>query len=235
MRCRVVTWNIHSCIGVDRRYDVGRIARVLKSLNADIIGLQEVDWRRPADDGGEAFDFIAEQLGMNAVDGPNLHDHRGHYGNGLLTRFNVVGLQQISLAYEGREPRGAIDARLEHEGRTIRTFVTHLGLKFHERRLQTRTICSAIGSGASSDARLLMGDLNEWTSRRLMCRAFTPVPFTHMVTGRTFPSYMPCLPLDWIFVGPAPKTIAGGVVRTPETRVASDHLPVMADIDWPDV
>lgn len=232
MRCRVVTWNIHSCVGSDGRYDVGRVAEVLAGLEADIIGLQEVDWRRPAEGGGEAFEFIAAQLGMNAVEGPNLHDHAGRYGNGLLTRFDVTQVRQWSLACDGREPRGAIDATLTHRGFTIRTWVTHLGLKFRERRKQVDTLRKAIASGAPTNAQLLLGDMNEWRTRVLMRRAFLPGPFVRMVTGRTFPSTFPCLPLDGIFLAPQPLSLTGGCVRMGSARVASDHLPLFADIEW---
>lgn len=233
MRCRVVTWNIHACTGTDRRYDVARVAEVLAALDADIIGLQEVDWRRPADDGREAFDYIAAHLDMHAVEGPNLHDHRGRYGNGLLARYPVSKVQNHSLRFHRREPRGLIDAVLAHEsGTDIRTFVTHLGLKYRERRRQVQMIKDAAAETSWTTPTLLLGDMNEWVSARLMRHAFTPSPFAQMVTGRTFPSFWPCFPLDCIFAWPAPVEFAGRVVQTPGARRASDHLPLLADITW---
>ena len=140
VRCRVATWNIHGCVGTDGRYDPARVAAVLAGLDADIIGLQEVDWRHPMPGGVEVLDFLGETLGMHAVEGPNLHDHRGRYGNGLLTRLDVEDYRLHSLAYGGREPRGAIDATLALDGGRVRVLVTHLGLKFRERRAQVRTL-----------------------------------------------------------------------------------------------
>lgn len=233
MRCRVATWNIHSCVGSDGRYDVARVVDVLASLEADIIGLQEVDWRRPAEGGGEAFDFIASRLGMASIEGPNLHDHRGRYGNGLLTRFDVRTVQQISLSYTGREPRGAIDATLTCDGATIRVFVTHLGLKYRERRQQVQTLCEAAAAGNEVCPTVLLGDMNEWISARLIRNAFTPSPFSRMVSGPSFPSRWPCFPLDCILMAPFPLHVRGGVFRSEDARKASDHLPVFADIEWP--
>lgn len=232
LRCRVATWNIHACVGSDGRFDVPRVAAVLAGLDADIIGLQEVDWRSPMHDGREMLDYLAGQLGMNAVEGPNLHDHRGRYGNGLLSRFNVMGHRQHSLAYPGREPRGAIEATLECGAGTLRVFVTHLGLRLRERRAQVQTLRSVVDEGPSANATVLLGDMNEWISRRLMRRAFTPRPFARMLTGRTFPSRFPCFPLDCIFVRPEPIEVNWHVVGTREARLASDHLPVVADVVW---
>jgi endonuclease/exonuclease/phosphatase family metal-dependent hydrolase len=235
VRCRVVTWNIHACVGSDGRYDVARVAEVLAGLDADIIGLQEVDWRRPAEGGGDAFDMIAARLGMHGVEGPNLHDHRGRYGNGLLTRYPVSDVTHHSLLFKTREPRGVIDATLQHDsGTAIRTFVTHLGLKFRERRHQVAMIRAA-ATGSWDSPALLLGDMNEWVSTRLMRNAFTPSPFSHMVTGRSFPSRWPMFPLDYIFTWPEPLHCEGRVVRSAKARRASDHLPVLADIEWPEM
>lgn len=232
VRLRVATWNIHACVGTDGQYDVDRVASVLASLNADIIGLQEVDWRRAGPDGGDAFDYLARQLGMNAVEGPNLHDHRGRYGNGLLTRLEVSDVKNLKLSYKEREPRGAIDTILRADTTRVRTLVTHLGLKFRERRFQVSALCEAVEAAADMDITLLLGDMNEWVNRRLMARAFTPAPFAQMITGRTFPSCWPWFPLDCIFVTPGPDQYAVQVVKTPEARKASDHVPLVADLTW---
>lgn len=232
MRCRVATWNIHSCVGPDGRYAPERVAGVLAALEADVIGLQEVDWRRPTADGGEVLAYLAEQLGMHAVEGPNLHDHRGRYGNGLLSRFSVADFRLHSLAYGGREPRGAIEATLAGESGPIRTFVTHLGLNYRERRKQVETLRAAARDGTTGGAMVLLGDMNEWFTHRLMRRAFTPEPFARMASGRTFPSRWPWFPLDCVFAGPAPTELELRVVSTPEARAASDHLPLVADIVW---
>jgi len=231
--CRVVTWNIHACVGSDGQFDVTRVASVLSSLDADIIGLQEVDWRSPKHDGREMLAYLADELGMYAVEGPNLHDHRGRYGNGLLTRFDVLEEKQHSLAHVGREPRGAIEVEIDSGKGIIRTLVTHLGLQYRERRIQVEKLRGLVANGRRTDAILLLGDMNEWISRRLMARAFTPEPFARMIAGRTFPSRFPVFPLDCIFAWPAPSVLESSVVRTREARLASDHLPLVADFAWP--
>ncbi len=231
-RLRVATWNIHACVGSDGVYDVPRVAAVLAGLEADIIGLQEVDWRRPMQGGREMLAYLADQLGMHAVEGPNLHDHRGRYGNGLLTRLDVLEHRLHSLAFTGREPRGAIDAVLDCGVGRVRVVVTHLGLRFGERRAQVATLRDLASNGPEVEASLLLGDMNEWASRWLMRRAFTPEPYARMLTGRTFPSRAPIFPLDCIFLRPKPLRVRSSVVRSRDARLASDHLPVVADCAW---
>ncbi len=233
-RLRVVSWNIHGCLGTDRRYDPARIARLLEALDADIIGLQEVDWRRPDHDSRDQFDFIAAALGMNAVEGPNLHDHRGRYGNGLLTHWSVDEAVRIDLSCPGREPRGAIDAALSRPGLSVRTVVTHLGLRYRERRDQIARLRGVLSRDRGAGAALLLGDMNEWTSMRRLRAALTPRPFETMLRGRSFPSRLPWLALDCVFIDPAPLRVDLHVPRARDYRRASDHLPVVVDIDWSD-
>lgn len=232
MRCRIVSWNIHGCVGSDGRYDPGRIVAVLDRLDADIIGLQEVDWRRPNHEQLDQFAFLARRLGMRAVEGPNLRDNRGHYGNGLLTRLEVVAERRIDLAFPGREPRGAIDCELEGDGGRIRALVTHLGLRRQERYEQILKLREQIGATGYQGVTVLLGDMNEWSSLRRLRRQLTPWPFALMFTGRSFPARLPWFSLDCIFIGPRPSSSDGRVLYDRATRAASDHLPLVAELEW---
>ena len=87
---RVVTWNLHAGVGLDGRYDLERIADVLRPLDADVVGLQEVDVRhssrsRHADMATE----LAALLDRTAVFAPALTSSTGAYGLALLTRAPV--------------------------------------------------------------------------------------------------------------------------------------------------
>lgn len=232
MRLRVVSWNIHSCIGVDGRYDPARTGEILSEVDADIIGLQEVDWRRDPHEGVDQFAYLARYLNMTPIRGPNLRDHRGHYGNGLLTRLAVRGVDRIDLAHAGREPRGAIDAHLSHDGRPVRVVVTHLGLRSFERRRQLVQLREAIGVDSSSEVRLLLADMNEWSSRRRAGGILTPGVFSSKYAQRSYPSRCPLLALDWIFVSPVPSSSRLTPMKSRKARAASDHLPVVGDFEW---
>jgi len=228
---RLVTWNVHGCIGTDRRHDPLRIARLLATLHADVVGLQEVDARRPRVGGRHPLALWARELGMTAVAGPNLRDERGDYGNALLTRFDVHSVERRSLAETGREPRGAIDAVLHAPSGPLRVVVTHLGLRGAERRRQCARLRAAL-EGPSHPPTALLGDLNEWRPRPFIASPLVPDPFPTAVTARTFPSRLPLFALDRILLRPEPARLAFRVVRTPLASVASDHLPLVVDVEW---
>lgn len=233
MRLRLVSWNIHSCVGIDKRYDPGRIASVLADLDADIIGLQEVDWRSPQHEGVDQLAFLARELEMTAVAGPNLYDHRGEFGNALLTRLAVEEVEHLDLAQPGREPRGCIDARLRHEGHHIRALVTHLGLRRDERAIQLNDIADHLGH-ETGEVRCLLADINEWLPTRFTRGPLVPACFDAVYAPRTFPSRRPVFPLDRVFVSPLPDKLDHARLRTPLSRLASDHLPVLVDVGWQD-
>jgi len=146
----VVSYNIHQCVGSDRRRDATRIAAILKELNADIIGLQEV---HSAHDGTfEAYQmrYLAETTGYHVVSGPNVTKTNSEYGNVLLTRHSVVRVSRLDLSVPGREARGAIDADIAIGNHVVRVIVSHLGLRARERRYQTKRLLGLLGQEKTS-------------------------------------------------------------------------------------
>lgn len=233
MRLRIATWNLHGCVGTDGRHDPARSRDVLAALDADFIGLQEVDARRAHPDAPDPLAYLAEALGMHPIAGPNLRDERGEYGNGLLSRLAPAAVARLDLSVPGVEPRGAIDARFEHGGRSLRVLATHLGLSHGERAVQRAWIRAHLeGDDVASDATLLVGDLNEWRPRRIERERLCPEPFPVGSRARSFPSRAPVVALDRILARPRPARFEARAVRTPLARRASDHLPVVAEVEW---
>lgn len=235
---RVVTYNIHACVGVDRRYEPARIAAVLREIDADIVCLQEVDIRRGTRLHGDQAAYLAEATGCQIILGAAPRGHRGRFANAILTRFPVTAARAIDLAVSDYEPRAALDAELIIGDRVLRVLATHFGLHAGERQLQANRLIAALdepftpGHGAAH-AVLLVGDLNEWRGRsggiRDLDRCLGP-----SATPRTFPSWMPVLPLDRIYAdGPAVLRDVH-VYRSPLARLASDHLPLVGSLWWTD-
>ncbi|MBV8936194.1 MAG: endonuclease/exonuclease/phosphatase family protein [Alphaproteobacteria bacterium] len=233
---RVVTYNIHTCVGVDRRYDPGRIAAVLHEIDADIACLQEVDARRGTGRYADQWAYLGEATGCRAIFGAGVHVENGRFGNAILTRFPVLAAQSIDLTVAGYEPRGAIDADLLLGDRVLRVIATHFGLRAGERRLQANRLMAALGGRlprqrCEADAVLLMGDLNEWRGRSGAIRVFDR-RLGPSAAERTFPSWLPVLALDRIYAdGPAVLRDIG-VYRSPLARLASDHLPLIGNLCW---
>jgi endonuclease/exonuclease/phosphatase family metal-dependent hydrolase len=148
----------------------------------------------------------------------------GPFGNVLLTSGRVLDSRFLDLSVPGCEPRGAIDADLSIEGRTVRVIVTHLGLRAAERRYQVRRILEALSKGQTRFI-ILLGDINEWVLRSRPLR-WLYARFGTPPAPRTFPSWLPLFALDRIWVLPRPVLVGVRAHATPLTRIASDHLPV---------
>lgn len=231
LRFRVASYNIHRTVGPDRRRRPERVAQVIRELDAEIVGLQEVDWQAASTERGESqAEFLAHLPGYEAIAGSNLLDHRGHYGNMLLTRFPMSSLARIDISVPGREPRGVVDVVLDCGGMALRVLVTHFGLSLRERRRQSAQLADAIADEPNLPT-LLLGDINDW-----MIGSPTIAPLLRGADAadapRSFPSLLPLVSLDrivtWRMGGAAPLRLRAH--RSQAARWASDHLPVVAEI-----
>jgi len=223
----VASYNVHRCIGTDGCHDPARVAQVVRELDADVIGLQEVA-ARP--DGVDQLAHLAHAAGCEAIAGPTWHDARGHWGNGLLTRRPVLGVERIDLSVPGREPRGALDVRLGVGSDVVRVVVTHLGLRWRDRRAQVTQLLDVVDGDEGFV--VLLGDINEWLPRG-GCLAALHAHFGSTGGVRSFPSRRPVFRLDRIWARPCGAMGALVAHATPLARIASDHLPVRATIAWP--
>jgi endonuclease/exonuclease/phosphatase family metal-dependent hydrolase len=152
----------------------------------------------------------------------------GHFGNALLTRRRVLDVRHVDLTVYRREPRAALDVDLDIDGAAVRVLVTHLGLLPGERRTQVRRLLDLLGE-SRADVVVLCGDINEWFA------VGRPLRWLHARLGRTagvptFPAAFPVFALDRIWVHPRAALLTLAAHATPAARLASDHLPLMADI-----
>lgn len=225
---RVATYNIHQCVGCDGRYDLERVAQVLRELDARVVALQEVHIRFGS--GAEhPLDLLAEATGMAPVSGPVMLRGDGHYGNALLTDLPVLRKKLHDISYPGREPRAVMELELDTcEGASLSVVATHLGLHPGERRHQTRRLLEIVAS-IQERPLVVLGDFNEWLPwgrpLRWLRRLVAP---TRAV--RTFPARWPLFALDRILVAPRSTLVHVEAFRSPAARLASDHLPLYADI-----
>jgi endonuclease/exonuclease/phosphatase family metal-dependent hydrolase len=225
-RLRIVSYNVHACVGGDGRFMPDRIADVVASLDADFLALQEVEDRSFA--GTTVSKFLGSRLGMHGYRGVTLRRQDADYGNLLLTRHEAQGRTLHDISVPGGEPRGCIEADFDIGDRRLRLFATHLGLRASERLQQVRHLSPALKRD-DADVRILAGDINEWRPTGRVLRALHeilgPAPRT-----RTFPARLPTIALDRIFVSPLNALAQLRAVSSRECRAASDHLPVVCDI-----
>ena len=220
----VASYNIHKWVGIDGVFDPERITMVIKELKAEIVGVQEIDslFRTKKNWAG----MISEKSGMEVVLGPTRRNNGGHFGNALLTSYPVQDVRRIDLSVFGRSPRGALDVDLLVKGETIRVIVAHLGLGLSERRKQIRRLLDIFCSERDK-MEIMLGDFNEWVPvGNPLCRIHDF--FGKSPPLRTYPSFMPVLPLDRIWVRPVESLVSLSRHKTALSRKASDHLPVKA-------
>ncbi|MGB5986143.1 MAG: endonuclease/exonuclease/phosphatase family protein [Desulfobacterales bacterium] len=226
MRLRVATYNVHGWVGRDGKRSPQRILSVLRQIDAHVTVLQEVTAERTAE--ANTLLQLAQQMGAHATLGPTLTRRSHTFGNAVLSRIPLQTVTRADISVPGREPRGALAVEFRIAGRRIRLVAAHLGLHPRERRYQVQRILALLGSPLAH-VTLVMGDFNEWWSRGRPLRWLNGrLGVAH--APATFPSTLPMLALDRIWVYPAHCLSALKVHRRAPAPVASDHLPLVAEV-----
>jgi len=219
MNVTVASYNIHKAEGLDRRVDLDRIARVLREIDADLVGIQEI-FRPQAEE-------LAAMLDMDMAMGVTRHVRGVAYGNAIFTRFTVRGSHTFDLTRPPREPRGGLRLDTLEGERELHVFNVHFGLKIRERAEQVEALVrEQVLRRDLPGSRVVIGDLNEWfpgaVGRALRRELHGPR------IRRTHPAPLPIFPLDRIYWDRELHADSFRVHRSQLARVASDHLPVVA-------
>jgi endonuclease/exonuclease/phosphatase family metal-dependent hydrolase len=240
MTLRVMTYNVHRCVGVDRNLDLERVASVIAAARCDIVALQELDVGRRRTRNIDQAHQLAELLGMRSHFNAALHVEEERYGDAILTALPETLVRAGPLPHyrkmRGLETRGAVWITVEALGRKIQVLNTHLGLIPAEQQQQAAAL---IGDWMASDAwtspAILLGDFNAGPYSRAyrmlnaaLRDAQTLYPYAPV---STFPSKLPFMRIDHVFLAGPWKVRK---VETPYVglaRVASDHLPLVVELD----
>ncbi|MGZ3315071.1 MAG: endonuclease/exonuclease/phosphatase family protein [Caulobacteraceae bacterium] len=238
-----MTWNVHRCVGVDRRLDVGRVAAVIAQQKPDIVALQELDVCRPRTGAVDQAHAIAQRLGMSFHFHAAFTVEEERYGDAVLTAaphrvLKAGGLPTLRI--RGLEPRGALWLELELDGRKLQVLNTHLGLVPHEQRAQAVALAGPDWTGArerSDPPLILLGDFNATPhaqAYRTLAARFIDARVQAPGPGRTptFPSRLPMLAIDHVFLDGKVRATRVQTVSGPLARMASDHLALVVDFDF---
>jgi endonuclease/exonuclease/phosphatase family metal-dependent hydrolase len=239
---RILTYNVHRCIGMDRRLDVARIADVIGALEPDIVALQELDVGRARTGGVDQAHAIAERLEMAFHFNAAMRVEEEQYGDAILTSYPerlikagpLPGLNpSIPL-----EPRGALWIAVDIDGVEVQVINAHLGLAPTEQQVQAAALAGPdwLGHPDCQAPAILLGDFNAtrtsvvYRTLAARLRAARPLAPLRRATS-TFPSRLPFLRIDHLFVSPDIAVVDVDAPYTPATRVASDHLPLVMDFE----
>lgn len=225
---RVVTWNVHACVGGDGRFDPDRVLSILRGLSPDIVLLQELDLRQRLSGGLDVFAFFEAHLGGHAAAARTITTTSGDYGHTILSRWPLRHPRVHDISVAGREPRAIIDVEATSPFGSLRVIGAHFGLKRSERRTQTEALRALIEM-APDGAAIVAGDFNELRLRSATHLALAPA-FHAANAVATFPSWRPLFALDRIWCRSPLCIRQSRVLRA--ARAAADHLPLIADLDW---
>jgi endonuclease/exonuclease/phosphatase family metal-dependent hydrolase len=230
---RIVTYNIHRCRGMDRRTRPERIARVLRDIGADVIALQEVVG--PGPHGTSHIEEIGAAVGMGWVMA-SARQLRGHqFGNAVLSRFPITHHVQHDLSWKTCWERcmQRVDIAVP-DGGSLHVYNVHLGTAILERRHQARRLATIVSDRHITGPKIVLGDFNEWmrglTTTLLSAKLKSVELQNYLKRRRTYPGLFPILHLDHIYYAGQLEVVGIDLPRTRLSLVASDHLPLVADV-----
>jgi endonuclease/exonuclease/phosphatase family metal-dependent hydrolase len=229
---RVATYNIHRCRGMDGRTLPTRIADVIRAIDPDLIALQEVIGAGP-NSAGHAEELGA-LLGMGWVMAPTRHLRGSLFGNVVLSRFPIRDHSQYDLSWKTCEPRCVQRVDVEVGDDTLHLYNVHLGTAYLERRHQAERLGAIVHDKRVGNPKIVLGDFNEWTrgltSQILSARLQSVDLRQHLRRRRTYPGVFPFLHLDHIYYEGTVEVKKVELPRTRRSLIASDHLPLVAEL-----
>jgi len=252
-RLTIASYNIHAGAGEDNVFDLDRTAQALKALDADVIGLQEVDvhwdarsqWR-------DTITELAAKLGMFAgfapiydLDPPAAGQPRRQYGVGVLSRFPLVRTENHPITrLSTQDPNpvpapapGFLEAEIDVRGRRVHVYCTQLDYRADPsvRAAQVRDTTKILARDPKKDLQILTGDFNAEATAPELAGLWTRLTDSWTAAAstsggpNTYPAVDPVKRIDFVTVG------AGFGVQladVPPEQAASDHRPMVAELSF---
>lgn len=241
---RVMTYNVHSCVGIDGKLSPERIARVIARHDPDVIALQELDSGRLRSNGVDQAKVIAELLDMQYHFHPARMIEEEMYGNAVLSRYplKIIHAGSLPRAFENFcfEPRGALWVEIEYLNTRIQLINTHLSFWAREQKKQTETLCGIdwLSNPACEGNIILCGDFNAFPDSKACqsiqkCLQDVQQKLTAHKPLNTWFGHFPLSRIDHIFVNQKIEVLKVEVPSFRLEKLASDHLPLIAELGIP--
>ena len=244
-KLRVVTLNIHKGLSqFNTRVVIHDLREGLRALAPDLVFLQEVQGlnerhalRFAGWPGTPQHEFLAGS-DWQPVYGLNRIHQYGHYGNAMLSRFPIVSSENADVSDHRFERRGLLHAVVRVPGwkRNLHCVCVHLSLHERGRRRQLEAIAARLEQFVDSGMPIIVaGDFNDWRQRatRILRERLGMTEVSTSAGGghlRTFPSMLPILRLDRIYVRGF-EVVRSDVHRGAPWSLLSDHLALSAELE----
>lgn len=222
---KVLSYNVKNCLGMDGVVDYRRVADVINRIDAEIVALQELDSATLRSKGVVVLDELAGLTGMHATYGASIDYQGGKYGIGFLTKEKPLGWKRIPLP--GREePRSLLIIELKD----MVAGCTHFSLNEEDRLTSAGIVGRSFGDYTKPV--IIAGDFNAVPESAVIKSIENYWDVLTNTSAPTSPSNNPSKCIDYIMGlkkdGTSFKTRKTLVEQEP---VASDHLPVWAEIE----
>ena len=230
---RVMTYNIHVGVGMDKKLDLQRIADVIIKEKPDLVGLQEVDRGVKRTEGKDEIVELAKLTRMDYAFAHNLDYQGGQYGVAMLSRFllNKVEHRMFENKREA-ERRGMLRAQVNIGGKIVNFVTTHLDYQYSDGRVfETEQLLKFLEN--VDGPLIVVADMNDepvGEAYKLMLTRFSDswVKSNAKGDGFSYPADKPIKRIDYVFYkGDGLKAKKARIVET----LASDHVPVVVDIE----
>lgn len=228
---RVLCYNIHHGRGTDDKVDLPRLAKVIGSVDADVVALQEVDNKTKRTGGVDQTAELARLTELNGLFGRQIDFQGGTYGQAVLSRFAISGSNIHVLPGEpDRETRIAFETRMDIYGKDHAFVSTHLHHQSQEFRVrQAEKIVEVFGNVGVPV--IVAGDLNAYPNSEPL-KVFKK-EWGSATGGKaiaTFPAPKPVNQIDYILFKPK-GSFSVQQVKVLDEPVASDHRPILAVLE----
>lgn len=234
MELNILSFNTQHCMNyITRKIDYESVVSLIKELDADIIGLNEIRGE------GELFEYEAQMEKLASLTGYYYYFGQaimvcgtGPYGNGILSKYPIKNVEKIMIPdpepkIHGQhyETRCILKATID-VGTGLTFMVSHFGLNLDERENAVKTLLPAL----ESEKCVFMGDLNTTPEEPVLegIRA-RMTDADDYLSGNllSYPSDIPEIKIDYIFVSPDIKIRYADI----PAKVVSDHRPYIAKIE----
>ncbi len=222
-----MSFNTQHCLNyMEQKIDFEIMAKAIKTVGADVVGMQEMRGKGKASDYEEQTEKVSAISGLPySYFGKAIYfEGLGPYGNALLSKYPIISAEVIPIpdpdpktGDKYYETRALIKARLEGD---ITVLVTHFGLNEDEQRNAVKTVVENLEEKRC----VLMGDFNVRPDSEILLPIRERMKDTADLfeeEKKSFPSDDPYMKIDYIFVSSDVQVVSADIPAI----VASDHRP----------